>query len=255
MCRSSREKIYPVCMFKKKYWNSPVRWRKSWSKIAGEAYQKQEQYQKIYDDLKSRLSGMGDCYFNGAVLLAYRETLLKMQKNKCKYQVCTVLCNWLSVILNVGTVIAFLAISLLNIYENFGAIFQWDKDLGIMEQIFSINTCWGLLKMLIIVLVVFVAAFVVHRFVAWGIQAFKPKETWIRHSKHFFKLNIEIINYLDKKGIYDSGDNNNNYLLFREQIFKIWEENQETFWKNMSGKEAVEPLNLENAIKSLINKK
>ena len=62
----------------------------------------------------------------------------------------------------------------------------------------------------------------------------KYQETWVRHSNHKHKLEIEMLKFIYKLDAYSSGDIREKFMI---EIMKIWDENQKVFSDNMNNKE------------------
>lgn len=62
----------------------------------------------------------------------------------------------------------------------------------------------------------------------------KYQETWVRHSNHKHKLEIEMLKFIYKLDTYSSGDIREKFMI---EIMKIWDENQKVFSDNMNNKE------------------
>lgn len=66
----------------------------------------------------------------------------------------------------------------------------------------------------------------------------KYQETWVRHSDHKQKLESEMLKFIYKLDIYETGPVREKFM---KEIIKIWDENQKVFSNNMNNKE--KPLN------------
>lgn len=66
----------------------------------------------------------------------------------------------------------------------------------------------------------------------------KYQETWVRHSNHQHKLEAEMMKFIYKLDIYETGPVREKFM---KEIAKIWDENQKAFSDNMNNKE--KPLN------------
>lgn len=91
---------------------------------------------------------------------------------------------------------------------------------------------------ILIFLAIIAIVFCIHKFLELSLKEFKPKETWVRHSRQFYALSMEIVKYLDSSNEYGGNGirpltENEAYKIFQTRIIKIWEENQETFVLNM----------------------
>lgn len=65
----------------------------------------------------------------------------------------------------------------------------------------------------------------------------KYQETWVRHSTHKHKMEMEMLRYAEYIGEYNTLDEKKRMKTFMEQIIKIADENQTKFENNMETKE------------------
>lgn len=61
----------------------------------------------------------------------------------------------------------------------------------------------------------------------------KYQETWVRHSVHLYRMNQEMIKYVEVMAPYKEGISEYNEKLFVKKILEIWAGNQEKFVDNM----------------------
>ena len=58
----------------------------------------------------------------------------------------------------------------------------------------------------------------------------KYQETWNRHSKHRYKIDMEMFQYISNMGEYAEADKRQKFI---KKIMETWNENQEKFNENM----------------------
>lgn len=175
-------------------------------------------YVQMYDDLNEKLGEFSerDYYFRNTLLQAYHETLSKMIKNKKSSTGTMVKIGKIvfgiapKVIAGVGTYLFTENVITANGMSVFG----------------EGNIVWTVVAL---VLVFGVINWIIEHTLAY----FKPKETWIRHSIHFYNLYNEISEYLDDRGKYQGMDDIEAYETFKSNVIPILQGNIDKFQTNM----------------------
>ena len=72
------------------------------------------------------------------------------------------------------------------------------------------------------------------------IEVKKFQETWVRHEKHKFTLDDEMLKFISNTEEYNSIENKK---IFRDRIMKSWEENNKQFVKNMKNEGNIKSAN------------
>ena len=80
----------------------------------------------------------------------------------------------------------------------------------------------------------FLIWFIFAGIIAKWLKVKKYQETWVRHSNHKHKLEIEMLKFIYKLDTYSAGDIREKFMI---EIMKIWDENQKVFSDNMNNKE------------------
>lgn len=234
------DEIESKLLSKEKCRNSLITWLVTRKLINKSSVSKDKIFLDMYKQLERKLNLKGKTFFDCLILQSYYEAWMKMKKNKAKYVCMTVF--WI-VLEAIGVVLSSFAYfkvlfgSSDNITEIVGRLTDIvSENLGVIAIIKSFLLSIG--GFVLIVLVIIAIIFCIHKFLELSLKEFKPKETWVRHSRQFYSLSMEIMKYLDSSNEYSGNGirpltEDEAYKIFQTRIIKIWEENQETFILNM----------------------
>ena len=156
-------------------------------------------------------------YFFKLFIYDYEDTCKKLEKNKKM--------NFLMKFVIVGTVIGITIFFLLAtvIYN----VIIEKKFSTLWEFIEEYNWSWVTFGTVLYVVVVGITV----TFAKW-LDVKKYQETWMRHSKHKFILDMEMYKFIARVDEYASKDEDI-IKLFQKNIEKSWLENQKKFEENM----------------------
>lgn len=235
------DEIESKLLSKEKCRNSLITWLVTRKLINKSSVSKDKIFLDMYKQLERKLNLKGKTFFDCLILQSYYVAWMKMKKNKAKYVCMTVF--WI-VLEAMGVVLSSVAYFkvLFGSSDNITEIVKRLTDIisenfGVIAIIKSFLLSIG--GFVLAVLVIIAIIFCIHKFLELSLKEFKPKETWVRHSRQFYSLSMEIMKYLDSSKEYSSNGirpltEDEAYIMFQTRIIKIWEENQETFILNMN---------------------
>ena len=235
------DEIERKLLSKEKCRNSLITWCITQKLVNKSSVNKDKIFLDMYKQLERKLNLKGRTFFDCLILHSYYEAWMKMKKNKAKYVCMTVF--WI-VLEAIGVVLSSFAYFkvLFGSSDNIAKIVERLTDIisqnfGVIAIIKSFLLSVG--GFVLIVLVIIAIIFCIHKFLELSLKEFKPKETWVRHSRQFYSLSMEIMKYLDSSNEYSGNGirpltEDEAYIMFQTRIIKIWEENQETFMLNMN---------------------